>query len=123
VHIYWTAVCTRLLYFVKEEYKACIRLAYKEHHRHVACFAAKRGRKPDGTAVAMNRKGEKQRARRKDAKRGIKKETRHRHRDSVCVWGGGILGNKGDKHLLWRYEENFLGFQSAYKHLDKDEIP
>jgi hypothetical protein len=42
----------------------------------------------------------------------------------VCVWGGGgILGNKGDKHLLWRYEENFLGFQSAYKHLDKDEIP
>jgi hypothetical protein len=40
----------------------------------------------------------------------------------VCV-GGGILKNKGGKHLLWRYEENFLGFQSAYKHLDKDEIP
>jgi hypothetical protein len=55
VHIYWTAVCTRLLYFVKVEYKTCIQVAppacclfcrkkRQETRRHGCCNEQKRGK-------------------------------------------------------------------------------
>jgi len=84
----------------------------QETRRHGCCNEQKRGKNKE-PAGKMPREESKK-----------KPDT-----ETVCVWvcvcgvGGGILGNKGDKHLFWRYEENFLGFQSAYKHLDKDEIP
>jgi hypothetical protein len=113
------------LYFVKVEYKTCIQVAppacclfcrkkRQETRRHGCCNEQKRGKT----------KSPQERCQERNQKRNQTQRLCVCVCVCVCVWGGGgILGNKGDKHLLWRYEENFLGFQSAYKHLDKDEIP
>ncbi len=92
VHIYWTAVCTRLLYFVKVEYKTCIQVAppacclfcckkRQETRRHGCCNEQKRGKNKEPTGKMP----------REESKKKPDTET---DTDTLCVWGGGENSRK-----------------------------